>query len=646
MPKLYQFIPLLIVILFFTGCGGTTAVKDEPKKSDIIKPMDSSVFSTMSYEEQIQYAEKLFESALSMAPADKNIQLSNALSLCTQLLTTQDISPELLDYSLQLTGKIMAQMNIDGLSQEQKNQYLLASAAISLSNYQADKTLELLGQNFNSSQTKLWSSYHKLRAMAQFQLGQKTSAIKELIIRHGYLSTEQQRQANQNLIWKYLASLNSYEMVPEESTSTSKGDQIYTGWLKLAKILRDSKDPQTRNHAINFWLQSYPEHQADRQFINQILQARQESVLDIQHIAVLLPLKGKLAKPGLAIRDGILASHYQSPLSRNIGLRFYDTSSNDHIWLTYQQAIDNGADFIIGPLEKNNVAILSEAETLGVPTLALNSLHDTDSKATSEARKTNNLFQFSLSPESEARIVAEKGRLDGHYYAAVMAPDNLWGKRMKTSFTEYWQKSGGVIVDSVDYQSQEHDFSDSIKSMLNIDQSESRRKKVSQTIGRQVEFTPRRRQDIDMMFMAAFPRQAKQIPLQVIYHHGETIPIYSTAHIVGNYHNAKGNIDMDGVVFPDMPFLLGFTHNATSEQNTYQNTLYQRLFAMGVDSYQLSPYVNFLYSNNFESFAGDTGQLTINSAGQIIRSLPWATFEQGNVKPQHTNLSRDNVSLY
>ena len=257
-------------------------------------------------------------------------------------------------------------------------------------------------------------------------------------------------------------------------------------------------------------------------------------------------------------------------------------------------------------------------------------------------------------------MVAKKARQDGHYYAAVMTPDNTWGKRMKNAFSAYWQKSGGLVVDTVDYKSENHDFSDSIKSMLNIDLSESRKKAVSRTIGRQLEFTPRRRQDIDMLFMAAFPRQAKQIPLQVIYHHGETIPIYSTAHIVSNYHNARQNIDMDGVHFSDMPFLLGSIQDTVSQQNSYQSTLYQRLFAMGVDSYQLAPYVDYLYKNPSESFSGDTGKITINHKGHIVRSLPWATFDQGNVKLQNSdfnsesstssssiiNISNDNASLY
>ena len=682
--KLYQFTLIFIVILLFTGCGGSTTVKRDTKTADERKPVDSSTIAAMSTDEKINYAEKLFNSALSSTSRDgpeKNTLLNNALLLCTQILvdshqfklsheqTSSDISPEQYDYSLQLTNKIMAQLNTDQLTHQQKNQYLLTSATISLTNYQTEKTLMQLNTDFDSVQSEQWSLYYQLRAMAEFQLGQPSKAVKELIIRHGYLLSEKEKQANMSLIWSYLASLNLNEQSQKSILATgidanktiSDTDEIYYGWLNLAKILRDSKDPQTMHNAINFWLQNYPSHQANRAFINRVIQIRQASIINVRHIAVLLPQQGKLAKPAKAIRDGIMASHYKSSLSSDIQLRFYDTSSDNNIWFTYQQAIDNGADFVIGPLAKSNVEALSDSAQFTIPTLALNSLESADGSLQADGflqaegsknvpTRKPNLFQFGLSPESAARMVAKKARQDGHYYAAVMVPDNLWGKRMKNAFSRQWEQSGGIIVDTVDYKSKDHDFSEAIKSMLNIDLSESRKKEVSRTIGRKLEFTPRRRQDIDMLFMAAFPRQAKQIPLQITYHHGETIPIYSTAHIVANYQNPRQNIDMDGVNFSDMPFLLGSIEDTASQQNTYQNTLYQRLFAMGVDSYQLAPYVEYLYKNPSESFSGDTGQITINSGGHIIRSLPWATFDQGNIQLQSTSISiiksNNNASLH
>ncbi len=716
MSKLYQFTAIFIAIVFLSGCPSKPHKKDQDETAETTQTVEYSAVNDMSVDEKLNYAENLFDSALSAGKtaAEKNTLLSNALMLCTEILVSSHqarishntaapaISEEQFDYALTLSRKMLAQLNTALLTLEQKNQYQLTSAAISLSHYQAEKTLMLLNQDFDSVNNEQWALYYQLRAMADFQLGQPATAVKELIVRQGYLLDEQQKQRNMNLIWHYLASveLNAQNQSDQyNGENISKSDNIYAGWLKLAQILRGSKDPQTLNYAINFWLQNYPAHPADRNFINGIIATRQASILKISQIAVLLPLQGKLAKPAKAIRDGILASHYQSSLSANIRLRFYDTSHEDYIWQTYQQAVDNGADFIIGPLAKSNLEVLAKASKLTIPTLALNSLEsstapgaqnsaseavtaadaadnktatinpaENNSSAAQEAlqttvqvapetrptglpvqqapQHTEHLFQFGLSPESAARLVAQKARMDGHFYAAVIAPENNWGKRMKNAFTTYWEKSGGIVVDTVSYKPADHDFSGSIKSMLNIDLSEARRREVSRTIGRKVEFTPRRRQDIDMLFMAAFPRPAKQIPLQVIYHHGETIPVYSTAHIVANYQDPRQNLDMDGVIFADMPFLLGTVQGTASEQNIYQNTLYQRLFALGVDSYQLAPYVEYLYKNPSESFAGDTGKITINQDGHIVRSMPWASFNQGVVKLQNPVLNNDNAALY
>lgn len=632
MSRLYQFISIavVIIILSLSGCGGTKRVTRPG--TDLTQPQipDSTALANMSSAEKLSYAEGLFETALTQQPLQKNARLSDALLICTQVLTAFDpntrTSNEQQDYALQLSVKITSQLEKQALTSEQNNIYLLAQAAISLKDLQANQALELLN-SVNFSKPGQLAIVHKIKAMALFQLDQKASAIKELIIRQQYLSSEQQQQGNLNLTWIYAGSLANYQI--DTTETLSENDRIYNGWLELARIFRDSRDPDTLNHAINFWLQSYSGHPADRAFIQQILQTRQNAMLNIQHIAVLLPLQGKLARPAQAIRDGILASHYQSPPGHTIELQFYDTSNDGHIWLTYQEAIDNGADFIIGPLAKSNLEVLAEATQLNTPTLALNSLENT---AEQPLKAIKNLYQFGLSPESEARQVARKGRLDGHYYAAIIVPDNYWGKRMQSAFKQQWQKAGGVIVDTATYDPQAHDFSASIKNLLNIDQSEARKRQLSRTIGRKLEFTPRRRQDIDMLFMAAFPRQAKQIPLQIVYHHGETIPVYSTAHIVSNYHSPKQNIDMDGVLFSDMPFLLGVKQDAVSLQSTnYQNTLYKRLFAMGADSYQLAPMVRYLQTNPAESYAGDTGQLNIAPDGHIIRSMPWATFKQGNV---------------
>ena len=665
MPKLYQVIVLLPIILLFTGCADTSVKKSDPaiydKSSNFAAPIDSRISSTMNNKEKIQYIERLFETSMTKSGNKKNPYLINALYLCSEILLSKTLTAGDRDYTLQLNQKIMTQIKPASLSQVQSNQLLLTTASIKLIHMQYSQAIMLLDNNFNSSHTDHWSLYHKIRAIASYQQGQKINAIQELIFRHSYIienTAATARLENQMLIWNYLKALNTQEItlyrerletMSVENTGLSENEQIFIGWLDLANIFQQNSDHQAILNLSNFWLQSYPQHPADRAFINYIIQRRQEAIMDVKHIAILLPMQGKLSKPAKAIRDGIIAAYYNSPSMSNIKLRVYDTTATPSMQSLHQQAITNGADFIIGPLEKKNLKTLLQSSLAETPTLALNNIENTDSLLKSE-----NLFQFGLSPEARARSVVQKGRQDGHQYAVIMVPDNAWGRRMQKAFAQSWQSSGGIIVDSVNYDPDAYDFSQSIKSFMNIDQSETRKKQLQTTIGRKLKFTPRRRQDIDMLFLAAYPKQAKQIPLQIIYHHGDTIPIYSTAHMVSNYHNARQNVDIDGVIFSDMPFLLGLKPEAISTQSGFQNILYERLFAMGVDSYQLAPYIKFLAENPAESFSGDTGQIHINSENKVIRLLPWASFKQGLLKlqnpiqPPNEDIStgNENVTLH
>ncbi|MFE8730295.1 penicillin-binding protein activator, partial [Aeromonas hydrophila] len=87
-------------------------------------------------------------------------------------------------------------------------------------------------------------------------------------------------------------------------------------------------------------------------------------------IAVLLPLSGNLEPQGAAIRNGMLMSYKEN--QGQFTLNFYDTQSKPTIDL-YKQAIQEGADMIIGPLLKDRVEELLKTNPT-VPILALNEL--------------------------------------------------------------------------------------------------------------------------------------------------------------------------------------------------------------------------------------------------------------------------------
>ena len=75
----------------------------------------------------------------------------------------------------------------------------------------------------------------------------------------------------------------------------------------------------------------------------------------------------------------------------------------------------DGAQFVVGPLSKPAVSKLMTEGAITVPTLTLNFAYQTDPLPA-------NLYQISLSPEDEARQVAERAWLDGHNQAISVVP--------------------------------------------------------------------------------------------------------------------------------------------------------------------------------------------------------------------------------
>ena len=58
-----------------------------------------------------------------------------------------------------------------------------------------------------------------------------------------------------------------------------------------------------------------------------------------------------------------------------------------------------------------------------------------------------------------------------------------------------------------------------------------RARELGRIIGRRLEFEPRRRQDIDIVFMAAYSADARQLMPQLAFHHGADLPVHATSHV-------------------------------------------------------------------------------------------------------------------
>lgn len=465
-----------------------------------------------------------------------------------------------------------------------------------------------------------------LQADALSRLGQYLPAVEALNQLDTLATDPQQRNANHALLWSALNQL-------PEPTLTNAYNQSepgpLRGWLELALL-----NLQARNIGgsvqIDTWRNRYPSHPASADFLQTLRGIIAVPTRHPQKIALLLPLSGRIAEPARAVRDGFLAAYYADQgHNGSTSVQVYAVT-DDNVDSVYQQAVQDGADFVVGPLDKDAVRKIAERPTLPVPTLALN--------AVSQQQDNAQLYQFALLPEDEARQVAERIWLDGYSKGAIIFPDTNWGQRVRTAFQEHWTTLGGKLVAEQVYSLSNRDFSAPVKQMLNVDASKSRFRNIRRMLGGKIEFVARRRQDVEFIFIAAYPQQARQIRPQLKFFNAGRLPVYATSHVYSGVSEPSRDRDMNGIIFGDMPWTLQLSKDQslhTDISNLWQNRSRKlsRLYAFGIDAYNVIPHLPRLRQYPFERFSGNTGSLRVDAHQQLHRQLRWAQFLSGKPKP-------------
>lgn len=347
-----------------------------------------------------------------------------------------------------------------------------------------------------------------------------------------------------------------------------------------------------------------------------------------QKVALLLPLQGQYASSAQAIRNGFMAAYYnqkqKNPNAPEVSV--LDTSSQD-VKSVYSQAISNGATFIVGPLTKNQVQELAGQNNLTVATLALNTL---DSQ-----RPPNNMYLFSLSPHDETQQIAARARQDGHERAIIIAPATAWGQTVASSFAASWQQMHGQIADTYLFNKQQ-ELSAGIGNLLHVDKEVVSSQGFKKVQEEGIPFDQLRRQDFDVVFLAASPQQARLIkPLLNFYFAGH-VPVYATSTVYSGKPSPQNDRDLNGIMFCDMPWVLDNSSQLPANIGSLQSRVaslwpdsfnnYSKLYAMGIDSYFLISDLNGLRSGSID---GATGDLSLDSSRQVHRKLQWAKIEDG-----------------
>ena len=612
---------LLIIALSLYSCTPENRIISDKTT----EPADTTVTETIELQIPVESATPYIELAASSTGIERNQYLLKA----AQLLSQQK--------QFDLAEEQISAMNHELLDSEALIEIQLLTAEIELSRGNAREALKRLNVS-SILPAEQQIKFMRLRAKAFLDAGYPLESAKTRVQMDKLLSDSFDKEINHQAIWEALSLLPKTSL---QQLSNAPLNDDFLGWVELAKIAkRGQVDWQYLQDGISFWREQYPEHPAVDTFIKELGNKQIELIEQPKHIAILLPLKGKYAQVASAIRDGIMSSYYQHPDKEfQPEISFIDTGDNQAaIWNYYKKAADQGADFIIGPFLKSAVDILTRATQIEVPTLTLN-------YASAQGETSENLFQFGLLPEDEARQSAELAFRQGHTHAAVLVPEGVWGERLRNAFQLRFEELGGKVINAQSYTPDKNDFKRPIQSMLNINQSYSRYRAIQNIMRTKMQFTPYRRQDVDMIFMAATPKDARQLKPQFKFHYAGEIPVYATSHAFTGQLNKQADRDIDELNFLDMPWILNAPTTAKQSLIKYwpEQQRYSRFFALGVDAYNLIPFLGRLQGKSYERFSGQTGNLYLDPFNRIHRELLPAQFKRGI--PQLIDINSFTVNL-
>ena len=307
-------------------------------------------------------------------------------------------------------------------------------------------------------------------------------------------------------------------------------------------------------------------------------------------------------------------------------LKIFDTSQAP-IEIVYQRARQAGANFIIGPLLKDNLERLLNEGDIDTTTLALNTLIN--------APHRRHLYQFGLSPFDEATQAANKGQQENYKNAVIIASKSSWGQTIADVFRTNWTKQGGQVIAEVN-TSNARRLSQQIAQLLNVNEADQSYLQLKRLLGTHtLRYIPRRRRDIDLIYLVEQPAIARQIVPLLKYYFAGNIPVFAVSQVYT--HNTTKNRDLDGVMFADIPWTLN------TAQTPYLNKLRQqiktvwpasyashtKLYALGIDAYLV--YTKLTQMKTLPQFgvSGATGELFLDDSQHVYRQLPWAVIKHG-----------------
>ena len=446
------------------------------------------------------------------------------------------------------------------------------------------------------------------------------------------LSTHEPKTAHASALWvtrmwSVLASPCAYRSL----FINGSGNLSVQGWWDLAKIMITSNSQQERVVKYRSWKFKYSQHLA-AQYPPAVFQKQYEVP---RKIALLLPQSGPLSSAATAIKNGFLSAHLQTVPPESVSIDVHDTSTTE-ITTLIEQVVDEGVDVIVGPLDKDNVRRVLDRNSTNVPIVTLNR-----PSLGIQFSPQRNLVQLAQVVEDDAVAVAKQLHRQDLQRVLLVLGDRHWCVRAALSFRDTIDDS--VIIAAETVLSDLSESTQNVADLLRVTQSATRQSDIAHATRRTIEFTARRRHDIDAIVAFVDQDEFTALSAALHYHFAGNIPMFLIEPTFRDLTRAGSYAD--GTTFTTTPaHLYPFSLTTQIQKSFADASVLYPLYVFGIDAYRTTMQVEGVLSG--EAIFGYTGYLQRNDSGALVREPLWGIVQGRTFTPRKHIISRNGINRY
>ncbi|WP_337013528.1 penicillin-binding protein activator [Pantoea sp. AS142] len=579
------------------------------------------------------------------------------------------------------------------LSETQQQESLLLKAQLLIAQQKAKDAEPLLAavKTGSLSQDQL-ARYYSLQIASD--QGRPSLSLLRTYIAQEPLLKGTDHQGNIDATWQTLTQMSPQDV---SNLVINADENVLQGWLDLLAVWRaNAQDAEMLKSGIKDWQTRYPQNPAAKTLPTQLSQMQNYTKASTSIIALLLPLNGQAQVFANAIQKGFndakngvstpvaqpaaaqpasadatagtqpaaaagsstdpISAPQQQPAeatpqpqaqpaaaqpTSNAQIKVYDTSSQP-IEQVMQQAQQDGATIVVGPLLKNNVEEVANSQT-PLNVLALNEPE--------KIQNHPNICYFALSPEDEARDAAHHIWEQGKRQPLLLVPRSGLGDRVINAFAQEWQTLGGSTV-----MQQRFGSTSELKQGINsgagislsgtpVNAAPAEPQGVSiagLTIPAPQQSTPdvvspSSGGGVDAVYIVSTQDELQLIKPMITMRTGSrsNLSLYASSRSAQAGAGPDFRLEMDGLQFSDIPLLSGSNPGLMQQTSKSFNNDYSlvRLYAMGMDAWTLANHFNQMRQSPGFTLDGNTGKLSADADCVINRKLTWNQYRRGEIAP-------------